>query len=1285
MKKTYIMFVALLTMLIGGVTKAHAGETAISLEEVPFWQHVTDMWGLNAVKENAAECAWVIDAPSGQPYGDPGVNNFADLSTFTRLEVAYTEGTPRILMNRDAEGGQCSATESQSHLIDNTNNDCMSWASKYFKTEDGVIIVDLKQMVKDKGYAHLHAIKGANWSDVTVTSMIVYRDKKEVQVGWVNLINNSNMEGDDVSSFFTKVDRGEPLPSEITDGVGVNGSRGIMVAATAKVAEAWDNQFWFRFNEPVNADTKYRVSFDYRADTPAKASTQAHAEPSDYIHWQMLGDVEFATDWQTFSTEGTVSAEQSTEAKKFLSVAFNLSEIAEANNYYFDNIKFEVYKFGNTAEFYSDAVKLDFGFDTNLPDLVKATGKPRLVFPSGCATVKVNGNTVELYSVEGYADGRFYIFLQDAVDDNADVLVSFTNPADAAFHLVYSGGPNDGNDVSNIIDLVADLNTNPAEDAYPYDFVTPIIVSADPEEGSFNLPNSIKEFKVTFDKNVDCAALQATLNGQKLAVQPAEGFAEQVTLVRDGADLSDGEYAMHITKIYPEQRLDDAIFGDTTYVFNVGKVVVDPNDVEELVMTDDFANGGEGWWVNADQVDGVDQPLQPANSGSGCRLMHGQNSAQGGNGFADDILYLSQRSTSTGGVAVFGLNEKKLTLKAKTYNLSLSAAKWDGGGAARSLKVQVFTADAVDPYDGHVMDGYEPIVEVKKAIEPDFKTSTNATEFDIKVPITAEGDYVLRLVPGNPDGNPAGFNDASAIGKVKFEYLPNVVGAEWVRLLDAALEKAKTAMETCSNERYAGEAYDALVAAITKYEAEKDGYTAPSAYQAAADVLTTCAANASAHRALCDDYDTNVKKAIDVVRQNEMPDGDPAKATKFTKTELFAQLKEIVAKYNGTSQWVDNAEPGTVNEEGEEVHDWQLIYTYDLLTDDALLTAAIAELKDIANTTSLLFTEGVSATGDHGIKVLVDRFRRGVETMKALGIAEDDNVMVAANMAMEDDDALAERVKKRIKQELYGQLKEANNTLFEEKLDETTLENTTPTYDMSVFFKNPNIYALQVKNGFNAENVPGWETPVGSGDITTMWVGGTPRNVPGIAEDVALTKYRALVRYEQTIYDLPAGVYTIVLDAVSWADDDRTDGFVYVKTSDTPAVEEGEEEDRDLNFAATVDLEYWGQYQGHHDNEITDIVVTDGQLTVGANFGPNSQWMFDQVKAILMTAPATGFDYNQAYLDGIDATVAQPAKVRAIELFDLNGRRINTARQGIVIVKKHMSDGTVRTEKVIKK
>ncbi|MCR5679520.1 MAG: hypothetical protein K6G08_04830, partial [Prevotella sp.] len=486
-------------------------------------------------------------------------------------------------------------------------------------------------------------------------------------------------------------------------------------------------------------------------------------------------------------------------------------------------------------------------------------------------------------------------------------------------------------------------------------------------------------------------------------------------------------------------------------------------------------------------------------------------------------------------------------------------------------------------------------------------------------------------------------------------------------------------------ERYAGEEFTALDAAIAKYEAEMENYTNPSSYTNAVESLDELSTAMKEHGQLCNDYDTQIKGGIDVVRQSSSPldNGKPNTKYKFSKLPLFGELTAVVNKYHGTSEWRNVAD--TIADPTAE--QWQLFYEFDQLTEKDALITAIQELKDIVAATSNHFTSGVSATGDCGTKVLVDRIRRGYETLAKLGVPEDDDLYMEAFNAISDDDELAEAIKNRIKTIVYGDLSKAEPELFAVVVDPETLEETSPAYDMSVFFKNPNTYALQVKDGFSEENTPGWDRPIGNGGVTTMWVGGTPRNIAGLAEDIAFTTYQSATRFEQTVYDLPAGIYTVTLDAASWADEDTTDGFVFAKTSETPEVGEGYEEDRDVNFAATVDVIYYGQYQGHHDQVMENIVVTDGQLTLGANFPSTSQWMFDQIKAVNITSAATGVDYAALYneaVEGIDGTVSEPV-VRHIELYDLNGRRITSARPGIVLVKKYMNNGTVRTEKVVKK
>ena len=142
-----------------------------SLKDIPFgnWSD----W-VGGELTNPWEPAWHEGVADGQPYGDGSVNAYADLSAYAKLVVVTTEGAPRFLFNRDVNEGQWSENEAESHLIDNTKG---GWSAKYFSSkeiEGGTEwTVDLAQMVADKGYAHLHAIKGANWANCNATSMVV--------------------------------------------------------------------------------------------------------------------------------------------------------------------------------------------------------------------------------------------------------------------------------------------------------------------------------------------------------------------------------------------------------------------------------------------------------------------------------------------------------------------------------------------------------------------------------------------------------------------------------------------------------------------------------------------------------------------------------------------------------------------------------------------------------------------------------------------------------------------------------------------------------------------------------------------------------------------------------------------------------------------------------------------------------------------------------------------------------------------------------------------------------
>jgi len=97
---------------------------------------------------------------------------------------------------------------------------------------------------------------------------------------------------------------------------------------------------------------------------------------------------------------------------------------------------------------------------------------------------------------------------------------------------------------------------------------------------------------------------------------------------------------------------------------------------------------------------------------------------------------------------------------------------------------------------------------------------------------------------------------------------------------------------------------------------------------------------------------------------------------------------------------------------------------------------------------------------------------------------------------------------------------------------------------------------------------------------------------------------------------------------------------------------------------------------------VKDVVVTDGQLGLRFTPGSDTRSFFDGVVLVLKGA-APGFDYATGIRGVVDSSDAQ---VKKVEYFDLSGRQLgglNTT--GVTILKQTMTDGSVKTTKVLKK
>ena len=114
----------------------------------------------------------------------------------------------------------------------------------------------------------------------------------------------------------------------------------IVVESKDEVEEDWDTQFWIVLdsNQPFQEGQQWEASMKVKADKAATVQTQTHKGPGEYVIWHGIGDVNFTTDWQTYTASGTIQANQ----VGGYSFAFNMNCFDEANKYYFDDISIKI-------------------------------------------------------------------------------------------------------------------------------------------------------------------------------------------------------------------------------------------------------------------------------------------------------------------------------------------------------------------------------------------------------------------------------------------------------------------------------------------------------------------------------------------------------------------------------------------------------------------------------------------------------------------------------------------------------------------------------------------------------------------------------------------------------------------------------------------------------------------------------------------------------------------------------------------------------------------------------
>lgn len=191
------------------------------------------------------------------------------------------------------------------------------------------VTVTLKGSASGKIHAKLGDWNGGPTTDIPFTT-----EWKDVEVTYNNTLSNSFLlfqHGDFVGDIYIKqITVARPAKGKTV----TENRRCIRIAASQRKNDPWDNQFWIKLGD-FPANCSYEFSADVRADKQAKASTQIHTTPGSYVDYMAIGDVQFTTEWKTVRASGRLG-------KAGSSIAFNLSELADANNYYLDNISLKI-------------------------------------------------------------------------------------------------------------------------------------------------------------------------------------------------------------------------------------------------------------------------------------------------------------------------------------------------------------------------------------------------------------------------------------------------------------------------------------------------------------------------------------------------------------------------------------------------------------------------------------------------------------------------------------------------------------------------------------------------------------------------------------------------------------------------------------------------------------------------------------------------------------------------------------------------------------------------------
>lgn len=228
-------------------------------------------------------------------------------------------------------------------IPDEIKNKCIRFFIQFkADAEDYVLIDDVSLTLDGTNY-----IDNSDFETGNVTDWSSYNNRHSIydlsddteggedgDVTYTELLENGDFENGELSSCYIVQNGGTTY--EFKDDT----DHGKVLAVKNPTTQTNDHDSQFIFSIPAKAQVGevYVFSMDVKSDVAATIKTQAQSAPGTYLHWNMFGDINSTTDWQTITKEITIGS--GAEGWEGLgAVAFNLG--LTATTYYFDNVSFQ--------------------------------------------------------------------------------------------------------------------------------------------------------------------------------------------------------------------------------------------------------------------------------------------------------------------------------------------------------------------------------------------------------------------------------------------------------------------------------------------------------------------------------------------------------------------------------------------------------------------------------------------------------------------------------------------------------------------------------------------------------------------------------------------------------------------------------------------------------------------------------------------------------------------------------------------------------------------------------